>query len=211
MSNPNIIVSFKPNSADYKVISTFSEDHRNSQNFYLCTRKFMQWLECSDPWSAQYLEMDMHNVFKATHSLNGKVEITIYWVRVDNSEDIRGYMQSFSVDAAKLRDIMIDTHDRKILASTKRDYAQAKINISKKAHSQIRVLILNKQMRRALSKALSTNFFYGSDDVVDLYTSWGSDFDFSCDGINGGLVLHDAYVIGYDGKHHQKLFYSVHT
>jgi hypothetical protein len=209
--NKNIIVYFNPNSADYKVISTFSVDHRKSRSFYLTIPKFTHWLSNADPWEAQYIEMDIHCVFKAAHAPYGKIEISIYWIGLDSDEGIRGYMQSFRMDESKLREIMNDPNPRKVLASTKRNFAQAKINISPNALAQVAKIISNKLRRRALSKALSSNFMYGSDDIVDLYVSWGYDFDFSNTGIYGGLVLHETEITGRDHRQHKKLYYSVHT
>lgn len=207
----NIIVSFVPTNTGFMMISTFSEDHRKSQNFYLSIPNFLLWLNNSDPWGSQYMEMDIHNVFRATHGVNGKVEISIYWIGTDSDDGIRGYLQRFSMNKAKLIDIMNDQEPHKVLACTELNYEQAKINVTQNAQTQIKKIICDKKKRRALSKALSCNFFYGSDETVDLYASWGSELGFSTSGLYGGLVLHDAYVIGYDGKHHQKLYYSVHT
>lgn len=207
----NIIVSFVPTHTGFMMISTFSKDHRKSQNFYLSIPNFLLWLNNSDPLGSQYMEMDIHNVFRATHGVNGKVEINIYWIGTDSDDGIRGYLQRFSMNKAKLIDIMNGQEPRKVLACTEMNCEQAKIILSPSAHALVAKIICNKQRRRALSKALARNFMYGSDDVVTLYASWGYDFDFSTSGIYGGLVEHEAYVIGYDGQHHKKLFYSIHT
>lgn len=209
--NKNIIVTFRPNSAEYKVLKIFSPDHRNSQSFYLNTVRFTQWLNNSDPWGSTYLEMDIHNVFRATHGINDKVEIRIYWLCADSDNGLRGYMQEFSMKASVLLDIMADEKERKVLVSTRRDSSQAKINVSSGAQSQIGKIITDKQKRRALSKALGSCFFYGSDETVDLYASWGSDFDFHNMGIYGGLVLHEVNIVGRDHQPHKKLYYGVHT
>jgi len=188
------------------MFKTYDAAHGNSMRMYIDSDKLYHWLD-SEAQNA-FLDHDCGS-FTIMRRVNKEiVSVRLTWLHSIGHNDVKGYVQEFSLPADDLM-LPLITGDRvrKLVALDDKP-RHAQITITNGAHRQIRAL--DKQQRRALSKALRDSFYW-KDSHLCLYADWGSDFSFVEQKISGGLCLHDSRVAGKDNKLHSKLCYQVHT
>ena len=195
-------------SGEFLYIQTTYHIHRKSVRFITHRCALLKLL---DGKIGQFCDMDLRNTMRA-YILNRKsVCFDISWIHeTDYSKGtLSGYHQTFVIPMESLRRALNGEEMRIMLLDRDGD-THCPVAFAPSGHAVI--AMLDKQERRALSKALA-RFFQWRDDSVYLSRDWyAKDFFFRSEhSISGGLLLSSRTIIGKDGKEHQALVYSVHT
>ena len=187
-------------------LKTYDAQHGNSMRMYIDSDKLYHWID-SEALSS-FLDHDCGS-FTIMHRVNkNTIEVHLTWLHSIGCDNVNGYVQNFVLHADTLMGVLLTGDSVRKLVALDDQPRQAKITITNGAHRQIRAL--NKQQRRALSKAMRDSFRW-RDSYICLYADWGNDFAFVEQKMSGGLCLHDTRISGKDRKPHSKLYYQVHT
>ena len=190
----------------FVTLKTYDAKHGNSMHMYIESDKLYCWID-SEAQNA-FIDHDCGSFTIMRRVSKNIVSVRLTWLHAIGNGDVKGYTQDFDLHADDLMAVLL-TEDRvRKLVSLDDKPRQAQITITNGAHRQIRAL--DKQHRRALSKAMRDSFKW-KDSCLCLYADWGNDFSFVEQKMSGGLCLHDTRVAGKDKQLHSKLYYSVHT
>ena len=198
------IVTLEPNDR-FITLRTLDALHGRSCRMFVDGKRLYCWLDT--PTGDSFMDYDCGS-FIVMHRYGSVVHVRQTWVQVDLQNNLCGYTQNFDLPVADLFAVLVAEITVKTLVAIESKRGHASITITNGAHRQIKAL--DKRQRRALSKAMRDNFRW-KDSHVCLYADWEKDFSFVDQHMNGGLCLHETFVIGRDGKRHSKLYYQVHT
>lgn len=187
-------------------LKTYDAQHGNSMRMYIDSDKLYHWIG-SEALSS-FLDHDCGS-FTIMHRVNkNTIEVHLTWLHSIGYSNLSGYVQNFVLHADALMAVLLTGDRVRKLVALDDQPRQANITITNGAHRQIRAL--DKQQRRALSKAMRDSFKW-KNSCLCLYADWGNDFSFVEQKMSGGLCLHDTRISGKDRKPHNKLYYQVHT
>jgi len=190
----------------FVTLKTYDAKHGNSMHMYIESDKLYCWID-SEAQNA-FIDHDCGSFTIMRRVSKNIVSVRLTWLHAIGNGDVKGYTQDFDLHADDLMAVLL-TEDRvRKLVSLDDKPRQAQITITNGAHRQIRAL--DKQHRRALSKAMRDSFKW-KDSCLCLYADWGSDFSFVEQKMSGGLCLHDTRISGKDKKLHNKIYYQIHT
>ena len=190
----------------FVTLKTYDANHGNSTRMYIESDNLYRWIDCEA--QSAFLDHDCGSFAIMRRVSKETISVRLTWLHAVGNHNIKGYTQEFDLHADDLMAVLL-TADRvrKLVALDEKPH-QAQITITNGAHRQIRAL--DKQHRRALSKAMRDSFKW-KGSCLCLYADWGNDFSFVEQKLSGGLCLHDTRVAGRDKQLHSKLYYSVHT
>ena len=199
------IVSIE-STGSFITLKTYDAAHGNSTRFYIDSDKLYRWID----GEAQntFLDHDCGSFTIMRRASKDTISVRLTWLHAIGRGDVKGYTQEFDLHTDDLMMPLITGDRVRKLVSLEDKPRQANITITNGAHRQIRAL--DKQQRRALSKALRDSFYW-KDSCLCLYADWGSDFSFVEQKMSGGLCLHNTRVAGKDRQLHNRLSYQVHT
>lgn len=199
-----IMVNLCP-SGDFIEIQTFSVEYGRSHRFLLLRCKLESVFNGGENYA---LDTDLASFIRLSRT-EGGIRFHVTWVsRSWNSAAISGHEDMFTLPDANIADLLAG---KKIQRAIRIDEPQGKATIRFTEGAMHKVGRMSKSIRRALSKALRDNFFYGSDATVHIYGDFGHDLCFESNGICGGLVLHSGVLTGRDGREYKKSRYEIHT
>ena len=185
---------------------TLDAQHGRSTRMFIGADALYNWID--KPSTTAFMDYDCGS-FVVMHRVNDQsVHLHQTWIQPDVMNTVRGYAQDFDLSVDDLLAALVAEFGIKRLVALDSSQGHAVFTITNGAHRQIKAL--DKQHRRALSKALRDGFHWKGSHVC-LYADWDKDFSFVDQRLNGGLCLHETRVIGRDGKLHRKLCYQVHT
>ena len=190
----------------FVTLKTYDAQHGNSMRMYIDSDKLYRWID-SEAQSA-LLDHDCGSFTILRRVSKETISVRLTWLHTIGNHDVKGYTQDFDLQADDLMAVLLTADRVRKLVSLDEKPHQAQITITNGAHRQIRAL--DKQHRRALSKAMRDSFKW-KGSCLCLYADWGNDFSFVEQKMSGGLCLHDTRVGGKDRKLHSKLYYQVHT
>ena len=187
-------------------LKTYDAQHGNSMRMYIDSDKLYRWIDSEA--QSSFLDHDCGS-FTIMHRVSQeRVSVRLTWLYSVGGGNLSGHAQNFDLHADDLMTVLLTGDRVRKLAALDERIRQAQITITNGAHRQIRAL--NKQQRRALSKAMRDSFKW-KNSCLCLYADWGNDFAFVEQKMIGGLCLHDTRISGKDKKLHSKLIYQVHT
>lgn len=187
-------------------LKTYDAQHGNSMRMYIDSNKLYRWID-SEAQSV-FLNHDCGSFTILRRISKETISVRLTWLHTIGCGNVKGYTQDFDFHDDDLMAVLLTGDRVRKLAALEGKSRQAQITITNGAHRQIRAL--NKQQRRALSKAMRDSFRW-KDSHICLYADWGNDFAFVEQKMSGGLCLHDTRISGKDRKPHSKLYYQVHT
>ena len=187
-------------------LKTYDAQHGNSMRMYIDSDKLYHWIDSEA--QSSFLDHDCGS-FTIMHRVNkNTIEVHLTWLHSIGCSNLGGYVQNFVLHTDALMAVLLTGDRVRKLVALDDQPRQANITITNGAHRQIRML--DKQQRRALSKAMRDSFKW-KNSCLCLYADWGNDFAFVEQKMIGGLCLHDTRISGKDKKLHSKLIYQVHT
>lgn len=190
----------------FVTLKTYDAQQGNSMRMYIDASKLYHWID-NEAQSA-YIDHDCGSFTILRRMSKEIISVRLTWLYAIGSGNVTGYTQEFDLQTDDVMAVLL-TEDRvRTLISLDSKPRQAQITITNGAHRQIRTL--DKQQRRALSKAMRDSFKWKNSSLC-LYADWGCDFSFVEQKLSGGLCLHNTRVPGKDKKLHSKLSYQVHT
>ena len=187
-------------------LKTYDAQHGNSMRMYIDSDKLYHWIDSEA--QSSFLDHDCGSFTNMHRMSKERISVRLTWLHSIGNGNVNGYIQRFELLADDLMAVLLTGDRVRKLTALDERIRQAQITITNGAHRQIRAL--NKQQRRALSKAMRDSFRW-KDSHICLYADWGNDFAFVEQKMSGGLCLHDTRISGKDRKPHSKLYYQVHT
>ena len=205
-SNPVLITL--TDSDPFVAIQTYDEKHGHSQHFYLCKQTLRGQL--GENAEGVVTEADLLNFCTVARS-DDKIRFTFCWLHGTYNDDVCGYQQTVFLPINKVLKVLAG-EKVKHLSYSPVYRNKADIYITPPAHKVIAAA--DKLKRHAIKRFFRDNFDYGrSEHLVVQSDIWVSGFYFfsTTSKYEGGIVPHEAEVIGKDGKLYRKIFYGLHT
>ena len=193
-------------SGEFLALCTTDRAHGRSQRFLCPADSLKKWLRAND--GTTFYEGDMSNFLGLHRFSDDKVTMRFTWLRRSGS-DLNGYQQTVIIPVERLEHALMGLRT-KVLTDPE-TIPQSKLVFSESAQERIARICRDPLAKRALGKALRTNFFWRDTKEVYLVADWRLDFYFTTTDMNGGLCRHERMVRRKDGREHREVWYQVHT
>lgn len=200
---PDAILITLTLSEPFVSLQTYDEKHGKSQRFYLSKQSLLNN-------ESGVTETDLLNVCTLTTIDNG-IRFKMLWLHSNYNDDVCGYQQTFFIPTGKIAKVLAG-ESVKHLSYSPVQMPKASIFLTLTAHKTIAEA--DKLNLHAIRRFFRDNFCYGRDEhIVVQQDEWVKGFYFfsTVSRYEGGIVLHEAAVIGKDGRPHRKVFYGLHT
>ena len=202
------LIKLVPYEQKFIALTTFDIFHGRSTRLLLFRKDFEALV--NDEFANPMLDTDIGSYIQITrHNMHLHFKLTI--LHQDYRNDVTGYIRYFELPIEKIN-ALLNGKSIHHVEYDRDEKAKAQLIITESGHHQLHKYCQDKLTKHALRRFFRDHFNYGRDERLMIYPdNWVKGFYFQCDRLNGGIVRHEEFVTGKDGREYEKVFYAIHT